>query len=100
MAAMKNDINIPLLGTIGIVGALLLVTSAVAVDGWYKSFELEVVDQKWEQSPNYWLDDIRAQQKANLEDAHKIPNARPSRYHVTIEDAMQVVIKNQGKLSS
>jgi hypothetical protein len=96
MAAMKNDINVPLLATIGVVGALLLVISAVAVDGWYKSFEADEVTAKWDQSPNTWLANLHQEQQANLEDAHRIHGA--PRYKISIEDAMQLIVKNDGKL--
>jgi hypothetical protein len=99
MAAMKNDLNVPLLITIGVVGALLLVVAALAVDGWYKSFEAEEIDAKWEQSPNTWLANLRDQQQANLVESHRIPGARPARYKLSIDDAMRVVVSNDGKLS-
>ena len=43
MAAMENEVNGPLMLTIGAISAILLVTSAVAVDGWYKNVEAEEI---------------------------------------------------------
>lgn len=96
MAAMKNDINGPLLLTIGAISALLLIVSAVAVDGWYKSVEADVIAEKWQQNPNTWLQDLRKQQLANIHDEHEVNR---SHYRLSIEDAMKVVVDRKGKIT-
>ena len=93
--AMKNEVNGPLLLTIGAVSAILLVVTAVAVDGWYKSFEADEIAQKWEQSPNTWLQGIRAAQVQNLEDGHQINRAH---YRLSIDDAMHLYAEHGGKM--
>jgi hypothetical protein len=93
--AMKNEVNGPLLLTIGAVSAILLVVTAVAVDGWYKSFEADEIAQKWVDSPNTWLQDIRAQQQQNLEDGHQINR---SHYRLSIDDAMHLYAAHGGKM--
>lgn len=96
MAAMKNEVNVPLTITIGVVGILLLVVATVAVDGWYKSVEAEEISQKWDQSPNTWLQNMRNVQHAEMADGHQI-----NRYHykLDIDDAMKLVAARQGKMS-
>lgn len=96
MAAMKNDINGPLLLTIGAISAILLIVATIAVDGWYKSVEAETISQKWDESPNRWLQDIRKSQQDALEDEHQINRTH---YRLSIEDAMKVVAQKQGKIS-
>lgn len=96
MAAMKNDINGPLLLTIGAISAILLIVASVAVDGWYKSVEAETIEQKYAESPNQWLEKLREDQKANLADEHKINR---SHYRLSIDDAMKIVAQRQGKIS-
>jgi hypothetical protein len=98
MAAMKNEVNGPLMLVVGAVSLILLVTAAVAVDGWYLSVEHEEVTAKWDESPNTWLTDLHAKQTENLEYSHKIPH-RPPFYHVTISEAMKIVANNGGKLA-
>ena len=95
--AMKNEVNISLLVTVGLVGALLLLVSAVAVDGWYKSVEADVVTTKWDDSPNTWLNNLRTQQRANLTDGHRIGRSR--HYRLSIDDAMKVMADHNGKVS-
>ena len=93
---MKNEVNAPLTLTIGVIGIILLLTATVAVDGWYKSVEAEEVAEKWDQSPNTWLHDMRAKQMEGLHDEHKFQR---NHYHVSISDAMRIVAKNGGKLT-
>jgi len=94
---MKNEVNGPLMLVIGAISAILVVTAALAVDGWYKTVEAEEITSKWDNSPNTWLADIREKQEENLSEAHRIPRA--PRYRVTISDAMKIVVKNGGKLA-
>lgn len=96
MAAMKNDVNGPLLITIGVVSALLLVVSAVAVDGWYKSVEQEVIANKWQEHPNSWLDNLHKQELANINDEHEVNR---NHYRLSIDDAMKVVAERKGKIT-
>lgn len=96
MAAMKNDINGPLLLTIGAISAILLIVATIAVDGWYKSVEAETIEQKYAESPNQWLIDLRKQQNDNLHDEHQINRTH---YRLSIDDAMKVVAQRQGKIS-
>jgi hypothetical protein len=96
MAAMKNDINGPLLLTIGAISAILLVVATVAVDGWYKSVEAETIEQKWAETPNLWLNNLRKQENDNLNDEHQINR---NHYRLSIDDAMKVVAQRQGKLT-
>jgi hypothetical protein len=95
--AMKNEVNLSLLVTVGVVSALLLVVSAIAVDGWYKSVEAAVVTTKWDESPNTWLINLRTQQRANLNDGHRIGRSR--HYRLSIDDAMKVMADHNGKIS-
>ena len=100
--AMKNEVNAPMTLTIAAISVLLVLTAVLAVDGWYKTVEAEVVTAKWDQAPNTWLADIRQKQNENLHvEPYRIksPNKRYERYHVSINEAMQIVAKNEGKLS-
>jgi hypothetical protein len=96
MAAMKNDVNGPLMLTIGAISALLLVVATVAVDGWYKSVEADEIASKWQQNPKTPFSDLRPQQLANINDEHQINR---SHYRLSIDDAMKVVAQRKGKIT-
>lgn len=84
----KSDINVPLVLTIVIVSALFLLVTVVAVDGWYKSQEASIVDSKWDESTNTWLEHLREQERANLADSHRINRQHR---HVSVTEAMQLI---------
>jgi hypothetical protein len=92
----KLDVNVPLILVISAVSIIGLVVTAVLVDAWYKSTEAEIVADKWEKNPNVWLNQLRADQKANLEINHRIPNSR--RRHVPVTEAMRILVENNGKV--
>jgi hypothetical protein len=87
---------VPLILVISAVSIIGLVVTAILVDAWYKSTEAEIVAQKWDESPNIWLSQLRADQKANLEINHRIPNSR--RRHVPVTEAMRILADNNGKV--
>jgi hypothetical protein len=92
----KLDVNVPLILAISAVSIIGLVVTTILVDAWYKSTETEIVAQKWEESPNIWLNQLRSDQKANLEINHRIPNSR--RRHVPVTEAMRILAENNGKV--
>lgn len=92
----KLDVNVPLILVISAVSIIGLVVTAVLVDAWYKATESEIVAQKWEESPNLWLNQLRADQQGNLEINHRIPNSR--RRHVPVTEAMRILATNNGKV--
>ena len=94
--SFKLDVNVPLILVISAVSIIGLVVTAILVDAWYKSTESEIVARKWEESPNLWLNQLRADQKANLEINHRIPNSR--RRHVPVTEAMRILVENNGKV--
>ena len=93
--AMKNEIDAPTFLTAVIVSALLLLVTVIAVDAWYKTQEQEEVAAKWEESPNTWLQNLRAEQQGNLEIAHRINNRH---YHVPVSEAMRILAEGNGKV--
>ena len=90
MAMMKNDVNALMLVTIIVVSAIFLLVTVIGVDGWYKMEEKEEVAAKWDESPNTWLLNLRAEEAANLRAGRRI-NAR--HYHVPITEAMRIFVK-------
>jgi hypothetical protein len=92
----KLDVNVPLILVISAVSVIGLVVTAILVDAWYKATETEIVATKWDESPNVWLNQLRADQKANLEINHRIPNSR--RRHVPVTEAMRILAENNGKV--
>lgn len=95
--ADKSDINSSFLATIVIVAGIFLLVCVVAVDAWYKNVEQEVIDQKWKDNPNTWLDGLQAQERANLDIDRRIA---PRHYHVPVDVAMKILAQRSEKEQS
>jgi len=92
--ATRDEINAPFLATIVAVAAIFLLVCVIAVDAWYKSVEQDVIAEKWDQNPNTWLNDMRTEQRANLNINHQIA---PRHYHVPVDVAMKLLADRNGK---
>lgn len=92
--ATRDDINASFLATIVAVAAIFLLVCVIAVDAWYKNVEQDVIAQKFEDNPNTWLNDMRKEQRANLNIAHQIA---PRHYHVPVDVAMKIFVERNGK---
>ncbi len=88
--AIKQDVNAPLLLTVGVVSALLLLVVVFGTQAWYVREERDEIAAKWEVSKNVQLEDLRARQWANIQRAG--PTTIP------IDKAIQVIIQTGGKL--
>jgi hypothetical protein len=84
MAAIKQEVNTPLILTVGVVSALLLLVIVFGLEAWFVREETAEITQKWEMSRNEWLDNIRDPQRATVEK--------------TIGPATQLIIRSNGKL--
>ena len=91
----KFDVNVPMVMTFVALTAISLLVTIVAVDAWYKNTESQIITEKWEENPNTWLHDLRAEQAANLNVNHRI-----NRYHrhVPVSEAMRILAENNGKV--
>jgi hypothetical protein len=91
----KFDVNVPMVMTFVALTAISLLVTVVAVDAWYKSTEAQIINQKWEENPNTWLANLRAEQTANLSVNHRL-----NRYHrhVPVSEAMRILAENNGKV--
>jgi hypothetical protein len=91
----KFDVNVPMVMTFVALTAISLLVTIVAVDAWYKSTEAQIITEKWENNPNTWLDNLRKEQRANLDINHRI-NVRHR--HVPVSEAMRILAENNGKV--
>jgi hypothetical protein len=88
--AIKQDVNAPLLLTVGVVSALLLLVVVFGTQAWYVREERDEIAAKWDLSKNVQLEDLRARERANIE--------RTGPTTLPIDKAIQVIIQTGGKL--
>jgi hypothetical protein len=91
----KIDVNVPMVLLFAALTGIGLLLTVVAVDAWYKSTESEIVAEKWDNNPNTWGQDLKADQLANIN-----ANRRINRFHrhVPVTEAMRILAENNGKV--
>ena len=88
--AIKQEVNTPLLLTVGVVSALLLLVIVFGTQAWFVREERDEIAAKWEVARNVQLEELRATQHANIH--------RSGATTVPIDKAIQVLIQTGGKM--
>jgi hypothetical protein len=95
--AYKQEINVPLVVTIGAVSGFLLITLVIGVQAWYLSEEQAEIESKADSSPVQELVDAKEQQK-HLSDAPHWADKDHKTLVIPIEQAMAIIVQNNGVL--
>jgi hypothetical protein len=65
--AIKQDVNAPLILTVGVVSGLMLLVIMFGLEAWFGYEETREIDQKWRDNPpTAQLDEIRSGQLAKI----------------------------------
>lgn len=97
-AMAKQEVNSPLIVTVGIISVLLLIVSAIGLEAWFRYEETSEMEQKWKDNPNTWLADIRQRETSELNGGYHWVNKDKKIVAIPIDDAMRIVAAdNQGK---
>ena len=94
--AIKQDVNAPLIVTVGIVSGLLLLVIVFGLQAWFVREETAEIQEKWERANYTQLIDLRNEQRAKIgrDGVDEQTKART----ISIDKAKQVVIQTGGKL--
>lgn len=66
MAAMRQEVNAPLIITVGVLSTLLLVVVMFGTEAWFVKEERDEIAGKWEVSKNEQLANLLSEQRANI----------------------------------
>ena len=80
--AIRQEANTPLIVTIGVVSAILLLVTTFGLEAWFLYEEQHETERKWNESRNLALEEMRDTQREHLTTKAKLP----------IDQAMQQVI--------
>ena len=97
--AYKEDVNSPLIFTIGAVSALLAIVVVVGLQSWFMYEEQAEKDQNYAGAVNHQLVDLRKEQQSNITGYRWIDRDKKVAA-VPIDEAMKLLIQNKGKLPS
>ncbi len=95
----KEDVDSPLILTIGAISGFLVIVCVIGLQAWFMSEEQSELSEKYSIAVNARLAELHTEQEANISkyrwiDANKHVAAIP------IDQAMTLVIQNKGKLPS
>jgi hypothetical protein len=88
--AIRQEANTPLIVTIGVASAVLLIVVTFGVEAWFLYEEQRETETKWKASRNIVLDDMRHTQIENIRSKAKLP----------IDQAMKQIIAKSGSASA
>ena len=96
--AIKQDVNAPLIVTIGVVSGLLLLVIVFGLQAWFVHEEQSEIAEKWEATGKSQYVELRAAQRDKIE--HEGVDPQTKARTISIEKAMQVIAQTGGKLPS
>jgi hypothetical protein len=93
--AIKQEANVPLVLTIGIVAGILIIVIIIGLQGWYQSQENDEMAFKAELFKNADLIDLKAAQTDNISH-YRWVDKQNNVVSIPIDRAMQVMIETNG----
>jgi hypothetical protein len=97
--AMKEEVNVPLVATIGIVSVILLVVIVIGTSAWYLAADQEVAAENFDMYPDQAALTLQNSQRMRINSPAHWMDADHKVAAIPIDQAMQVVIATQGKVS-
>jgi hypothetical protein len=97
--AMKQEVNVPLVATIGIVSVVLLVVIVIGTSAWYLAADQEVTASNFEEYPDQSVITLQSSQLMRINSPAHWLDADHKVAAIPIDQAMQVVIATQGNVS-
>jgi hypothetical protein len=93
--AIKQEVNVPLVVTIGIVAGIFLLVIVIGMQAWYQSEENNELTAKENLFPNQPLIDLKTSQTARINQYRWMDQAN-NVVAIPIDKAMEIMIQTQG----
>jgi hypothetical protein len=97
--AQREQANVALLLTIGIISGLLIIVLGIGLEAWYLSEVQEAVQAKWDGVKTEPVADRRTAQWNNITTLHWVDKDKKV-VAIPIEDAMKIVAADNGNIPS
>ncbi len=95
--ATRQDVNAPLLGTIGAVGILLILIVIIGLQAWFHAEQNHEIARKFDNTPVAWLQSLKMEQEHRLQTGRWV-NRDKGVVQIPIDQAMDLIVKEHGKL--
>ena len=88
--AFKQEVNVPLIVTIGIVSGIMLLVTVIGVQAWYQDEEQAEAAAKAQEYQNTWLDNLKTDQQANI-GTYRWVDKKTGTVAIPVSDAMKIM---------
>jgi hypothetical protein len=95
--ATRQEANAPLLAVIGIVSILMLIIIIIGVQAWFMAEQRADIERKFGDTQSTSLVNLKTEQTQKLETARWVDQSKGI-VQIPIEEAMKLIVKDQGKL--
>jgi hypothetical protein len=101
--AFKQEVNVPLVVTIGIISGILILVSVIGTQAWYQSEEenqIAIVSHEADErpAPENWLKGIQEKGKAAIDGQPHWVDQKNGVVAIPVSEAMDYLSKNGGTL--
>ena len=96
--AIKQDVNAPLIVTVGVVSGLLLLVVVFGLQAWFVREERAEIEDKWKASTNPQLTDLRTDQRGRIQRDGTFKEGGADVRMIPIDKAMTIIAQRGGKL--
>lgn len=93
--AIKQEVNAPLLWTIGTISGFLFLTIVMGLEAWYMWAEQAEIEAKNQTARNWVLDTRLEEQRQSLQRSGPIGDGRVA---MPIDQAMDRIVETRGQL--
>jgi hypothetical protein len=97
--AIKQEVNVSLVVTIGVVAGILIIVCVIGVQAWYQNEEQAEMAVKAVEFPNYALISLKTDQLANI-NTYRWVDKKNGVVAIPIDLAMKVMVRTQGNFPS
>jgi hypothetical protein len=95
--AFKQEVNVPLILTIGIVSGIMLLVIVIGTQAWFQNEEQSEIAAKAMEFPHQGLIDLQNGQRANI-NSYRWVDQKNGVVAIPIGRAMEVMVQTQGNL--
>jgi len=99
MSAKKDDMNVPLLVTLGVIGVILALVCVFGTQAYFLYITDVEAERKADMSVNYTLTDLRDQQTKNITTYRWIDRNKKIAA-IPVEEAMKSLIESKGNFAT
>ena len=93
--AFKQEVNVPLIVTIGVVGFTLVGVLILGTEAWYDSEAQAQYNYEADQYPNTWLIGLKTDQLSNI-NAYRWVDQKQGIVTIPIDDAIKIMVQTGG----